>query len=173
MCRAVSVALLLLVVASQAGAQSDTARREREGWIIGASVGVPGYGRESAPELFTVGVQWTQLRRGRLGADFSLGTMPRLIGEGVVPVALRGGLALPLAVTPDFLVLPSAGASLFGGVGAEGIGGLVGVNGGVATVIWTGPVGFRTGVTWHGFQNFRGSIWLVEVGVVGVTQWWR
>jgi hypothetical protein len=169
--RALALSVVLLVGASPVGAQigrADTNVRQPHGdWLVGASFGVPGYGTEPLMELFTIGIQWTQLRPGRLGADFSLGTMPRAFAEGVAVVGLRAGGALPLTLSPGVLLLPSAGASLIGGAGAGGGGGLVGLNAGVAAVVFgTSATGLRTGVTWHRFQEGRGAIWLVEIGVV-------
>ncbi len=137
------------------------------GWLFGASVGVPGYEGEAVPELFTVGVHWTQLRPGRPGVDLAIGTMPRALAEGLVAVGARAGVALPLALARGAVLLPSAGVSLLGGVGAGGGGGTTGLNAGVAAVLGpAGGAGLRTGVTWHRFGEAGGGLWLVEVGVV-------
>jgi hypothetical protein len=130
------------------------------------SAGIPGYEREAVPELFTIGLNVSQTRPGRLGADFSIGTMPRALIARAAVLGARAGVVLPIAPTPDILVLPSAGVSLLGGVGEGGAAALAGVNAGIATVIWSGDVGVRTGITWHHFQDARGAIWLVEFGVV-------
>jgi hypothetical protein len=135
-------------------------------WVIGASIGMPGYGKEAAPELFTVGMNVTQIKAGRLGADISVGTMPRAFTGGAAVVGARAGGVLPIALAPDVLLLPSAGLSLLGGAGDGAVTGLAGVNAGIAAVVWTGPIGVRTGITWHHFQNARGAIWLVELGIV-------
>ena len=63
------------------------------GWLVGASVGVPLVDGAAIPDLFTIGINWTQLRPGRLGADFSLGTMPRALTEGVIGVIHGAGSA--------------------------------------------------------------------------------
>jgi hypothetical protein len=73
---------------------------------------------------------------------------------------------LPVALTPDVSLLPSAGISLLGVAGADGGTAFGGVNAGLATVLWTGKVGIRTGVTLHHLLNQRGAIWLVELGLV-------
>ncbi len=173
--RALALSLVLGVTAGSVSAQTvaanaaDTSVRvQRYGdWLVGASFGVPGYGSEALIELFTIGLHWTQLRPGRLGGDFSLGTMPRLLGEGVVVVGLRVGGALPLVLSRGVVLFPSAGASVFGGAGAGGGGGALGLNAGIAGVIFgsTGT-GFRTGVTWHRFEDTGGAIWLLEIGFV-------
>src|SRR4029453_9621170 len=116
----------------------------------GPAGGVPAYEGDALTEMFTIGVHWTQLRPGRLGADFSLGTMPRTLAEGVAVVGARGGVAFPLALSSGGVVLPSAGVSFVGGVGAGGGGGTTGLNAGIAAVIFgASSVGLRTGVTWH------------------------
>jgi hypothetical protein len=168
-------ALLLVAVAATAlpcardssAAAQDTTGTRRDGWLIAGSVGVPGYESEPIPELMTVGVQWTWLHPGRVGPDFSLGTIPRALMEGVVAVGLRGGVALPIEFSPGMFLLPSAGLSLLGGFGEGGAAGLAGLNTGIAAVILSrNSVGVRTGVTWHRFQDSEGSIWLVEFGIV-------
>jgi hypothetical protein len=166
--RAVALGLLLAVGAGPVGAQ-DTLSQARSGWLIGASFGVPGYGSDAIPELFTIGIHWTQLRPGRLGADFSIGTIPRIVVEGVAVLGFRAGGTLPLALAPRLVVLPSAGVSLIGGVGPGGGGGAGGLNAGVATVLFgTSSTGLRTGVTWHRFEDTGGALWLFEVGAVGI-----
>ena len=45
-------------------------------------------------------------------------------------------------------------------------GAIGGFNAGAAMVFWTNDVGFRSGITWHRFQDFRESVWLVEIGIV-------
>jgi hypothetical protein len=152
---------------SATAAAQDTASARRDGWLIAGSVGVPGYESEPIPELMTVGVQWTWLHPGRLGPDFSLGTIPRVLAEGVVAVGFRGGVALPVEFSPGVFLLPSGGVSLVGGFGGGGAGGLVGLNTGIAAVILgRNSVGVRAGITWHRFQDAEGSIWLVEFGIV-------
>ena len=141
---------------------STTARN----WLVGASVGLPGYEREPAPELFTIGMNFTQMRPGRFGADFAIGTMPRAFAFGAGVLGARAGVVLPIAPTPDVLFLPSAGVSLVGGAGEGGGAAIGGLNAGAAMVFWTNDVGFRSGITWHRFQDFRESVWLVEIGIV-------
>jgi hypothetical protein len=170
---ALSVALAAGALPARAVAQeappvaADATRSARAGWLVGASVGVPGSGGEAAPSLFTVGAHFTQLRPGRLGADLALGTIPRAVTEGAVVGGARAGVALPLALSQGVLLLPSAGASLLGGVGAGGGAGTAGLNAGVAAVVFpAGAVGLRTGVTWHRFEEARAGLWLLEVGLV-------
>jgi len=141
---------------------STTARN----WLVGASVGMPGYESEPVPELFTIGMNLTQMRPGRLGADFAIGTMPRAFAFGAGVLGARAGVVLPIAPTPDVLFLPSAGVSLVGGAGEGGGAAIGGLNAGAAMVFWTNDVGFRSGITWHRFQDFRESVWLVEIGIV-------
>ena len=165
--------IVLVLAAARAGAQStpaptDSAKHAAEGWIYGTSLGIPGYRSTPATELFTFGVNFTQLRPGRLGADFSLGTIPLVAAEGIIPIGTRAGVAFPLAAGPYLLVLPSAGVSTIIAMGPEGGAGVGGVNAGIATIAHAGSLGLRTGITWHGFANTSGAIWLLEIGFVGV-----
>ena len=160
-----------LASAQNSPSAQDSAGPRLRGWLVGASVGVPVVDGVSVPELFTIGINWTQLRPGRLGADFSLGTMPRALSEGVLAVGARGGVALPLALRPGVLVLPSAGVSLLGGAGGGGGAGTTGFNAGLAAVIHgAGSAGLRTGVTWHRFSDAKAAVWLWEVGVVRIPR---
>jgi len=156
------------LVASKSDAQRPLADSSTiaHDWLIGASVGLPGYEREPAPELFTIGMNFTQMRPGRFGADFAIGTMPRAFAFGAGVLGARAGVVLPIAPTPDVLFLPSAGVSLVGGAGEGGSAAIGGLNAGAAMVFWTNDVGFRSGITWHRFQDFRESVWLVEIGIV-------
>ena len=159
------------VAAQLAAQQPDTARRLHAGWLVAGSFGIPGHRSEPVPELFTIGFQWTQLRAGRLGADLALGTMPRLLAEGVLVLGFRGGAALPVAVARNVVLLPSAGISLVGGIGQGGGEGTTGLNAGVAGAFaGRGSVGLRTGVTWHRFRDTGSVLWLLEVGFFAVPR---
>jgi hypothetical protein len=165
-----AAALLVALVflgANDLRAQDSTAAR-RGSWMVGGSIGMLGSGTQLAPaELMTIGVHFTQVRPGRLGADISVGTIPRTLSDGIVAVGARLGVALPLAVAPGVLLLPSAGFSLIGAAGGGGAGGTAGYNVGGAAVFGTGPVGFRTGITWHHMDFSNSALWLLEVGVAG------
>ena len=164
-------ALVLLFVGVRVEAQSlatDSRASRPQGWLVGASLGVPGYGSETAPDLFTVGINVTELRIGRPGPDLSIGTMPLLLAGGALPFGIRADFALPIAVAPHLIVLPSAGLSVIGVVASYGGGGIPGANAGIATVLHQGSLGLRTGLTLHSFQESHGAIWLFEVGLVHV-----
>jgi hypothetical protein len=161
------LAVVALLGARDLRAQDSTAA-PRGSWMIAGSIGMLGSGTQLAPaELMTIGVHFTQVRPGRLGADISVGTIPRALADGIVAVGARLGVALPLAVTPGVLLLPSAGFSLIGAAGGGGAGGTAGYNVGGAAVFGTGPVGFRTGITWHHMNFSNSALWLLEVGVAG------
>src|SRR5262245_49027479 len=174
----VKVGLLLLSIAGAASPQSpasqpdsakpDSAKRVRH-WVVGMSLGVPGYGNEAAPMLTTVGVHGTEYRPGRVGGDFSVGTMPAAISFGVVPLGVRMGIAVPLENRQaGFAVVPSAGTSILGVFSPGGEGDwTIGLNAGLATIIWSGSVGFRSGVTVHQFAHVERPVWLLELGFVG------
>ena len=100
-----------LVLASTAHAQRPDSVSIARDWVIGVSAGLPGYEREPVPELFTIGLNVSQTRPGRLGADFSIGTMPRAFTAGAVVLGARTGVVLPLSPSPEVSLLPSAGLS--------------------------------------------------------------
>ena len=161
-----AIALLLLTAPHLPAQDSTTAHTPQ--WMVGASVGLLGGGREVAPELFTVGVHFTQLQRGRLGADISVGTIPRTLAEGLLVGAARLGAVLPLTFAPGVLLLPTAGITLAGVGSLGGAGGEYGYNAGGAAVFGTGPLAFRTGITWNKLASFRSSFWLLEIGFVRI-----
>ena len=100
--------------------------------------------------------------------NISIGILPRILADGFLLAGARGGVALPLALAPNVLLLPSAGLTLIGGLGAGGGGGTWGSNLGAAAVFGSGSTGFRTGVTWHRLNDGGESIWLLEFGVVKI-----
>ncbi|HEX7940316.1 MAG TPA: hypothetical protein VF488_00850 [Gemmatimonadaceae bacterium] len=152
---------------SRAPAESVTA--QRDGWIVGPLVGLPGAGSEAAYPLFTLGVGVTRLVPDRMGLDFAIGTAPRLIADGIVPIAARVGPSVPLAMGRDVFFIPSAGVSAIGVASAEDVGGEIGWYAGAAMVAAHGPVGFRAGVTLHEPLFMFGSpLWLAEVGIMSV-----
>jgi hypothetical protein len=155
-------------------AQDSTARAQesstvqREGWIVGPLVGLPGLGSEAAYPLVTLGVGVTRLVPNHVGVDFAIGTAPYVIARGLVPVAARIGPSVPLEIGPDVFFIPSAGFSALGIASAENVGGLVGWYAGAAAVVARGPVGFRAGVTLHSPLFAAAPFWLAEVGVMSV-----
>jgi hypothetical protein len=149
-------------------AANDSAATPFDGWVAGASVGVPGDGRQAAPELFTLGLSVTYLQPRNLGFDFSIGTMPRVFAEGFGVVGARANVVLPLPIRRDVVLLPGAGVSAIGALGSEGGGGIVGFNAGLSAIFATGPVGLRVGATYHRFETGGDPIWLVEFGIVNL-----
>src|SRR5437764_8415998 len=101
----ISVVCVLAASATHAAAQrptTDSAATPRD-WLFGMSVGVPGYEKEPVPELFTVGLNVSQTKPGRVGADFSIGTMPRALIAGATVLGARAGAVFPIAPTADVL----------------------------------------------------------------------
>jgi len=136
------------------------------GTMLGLSVGVPGYQSKAAPELLVLGLSILDAKPSKMGVEFSVGTIPRLLSGQAVIFGGRLNAVLPLTVTPDFWLMPSGGGSLIGGTSPDGGGALAGLNAGVGTILWNGNFGLRTNVTWHHFLGARGAIWLAEFGFV-------
>ena len=104
------VALLILALVARESRAQDSSSAPPSRWMVGGSVGAIGYGGDFAPlEYTTLGMHFTQVRPGALGADFSIGIIPRLLADGFMLIGARGGIALPLALAPSVLLLPSAG----------------------------------------------------------------
>ena len=160
---------------SDAGAQDSStsvhapATTQREGWIVGPLVGLPGAGSEIAYPLITLGVGVTRLVPDHLGLDFAIGTAPYALASGVVPVAARIGPSIPLAIGPDAVFIPSAGLSGIVIGSPEGGGAIPGWYAGAAAVVAHGSVGFRVGVTIHEpLEPDATPIWLAEIGIMSV-----
>lgn len=164
---ALLVAVLLIASAPVARGQDSTSSG-RNGWVIGPLLGVPGAGSDYDPSFFTLGVGVTRLSPNRPGLDFAIGTVPRAIPEGILPIGARIGASIPLALGPDAFVIPSAGASGIGAVGAGVVGAVGGYYWGAAGLVARGRTGFRAGITWHRPFEADASVWLVEVGVMRV-----
>lgn len=161
-----TIAVLLLTVApTMLGAQDSTAVR-RDETLIGFSVGFPGHSYVPEPELFTIGFHVTRVPSNSVGSELAVGTMPRVLLEGVFGVGARGGLAVPFSLSEDNLLVASGGLS--GIAATEGGGDLLlgGVYGGVAGLFLKSKVATRLGITWHWFQDGEGAIWLIELGVL-------
>jgi hypothetical protein len=137
----------------------------RAGWVIGGALGAVGPEGLVYPMRVTVGAQWTQLRPGRLGADLAAGTAPNMILMGLVWA--RAGATLPVALTPDVFLLPTAGVS---GVGILLPGAdppAVGLNSGISAMAFVNrSLAVRTGVTAHRLLGVDGTVWLAEVGLM-------
>lgn len=151
------------VAQDTATAAPDTMLLQRGVWMNGASIGLPAVGLEVGPELFTIGFHRTRVRSDHPGSDFSIGIMPRFLAEGLIAVGARAGLALPLALSSNAVLLPSAGVSFIGVTGIGGGNALAGLNAGVAALMLDeGMAGVRVGITWHRFREL--TVWLVEFG---------
>jgi len=78
------VTALVALAVGNLGAQDSTVL-QRAHWMVGGSLGVVGSPRERVrAELTLIGMHFTQLKPGRLGADISINVMPRLLADGVL-----------------------------------------------------------------------------------------
>lgn len=168
---ALAVCCSMSLRAQDSTTNGDSGTLRRDGWIIGPSIGMPTAVGEVNPELITVGLNFTRLNPGHLGADLSLGTLPRALAAGFFAFGIRGDAAYPLSVSPNMLLYPAAGLSMIGAVSGDGGAGLVGINAGLAAVFYgNAPIGLRIGVTAHQFLAATTPIFLIEVGVVQVPR---
>ncbi len=158
--------LCLATAASRASAQTGETSGSGSPSLLTVSVGIPAANGETARELYTIGVQWTQWKPGRLALDLAAGTMPRLLANNVLGIGLRGGAALPLEITQGVYLLPSAGVSVIAGAGGGGADGAYGPHLGLAGVLLgQNNLGLRAGATWNRFREARNGVWLLELGV--------
>jgi hypothetical protein len=154
----VTVLLIATLFPAVASAQDTT---ERDPWLSAFSVGFPSFEGDMSLMLFTVGGNFTKMGPGKLSPDFSIGTMPYALSFGVIPWAVRGGVALPMQPSENVFIIPSAGLSAVAAVGAGGGGAIGGTNLGFAIATRSGA---RVGITWHRFSD-AGTIMLLEFGV--------
>ena len=147
--------LVATLLASSPARSQDSASREAP-WHTAVSFGLPTFNGELGWPLFTVGANFTRMANGVLSPDFSIGTVPLALSFGMLPIGMRGGLALPMRATSGMYVVPSAGFSMITAFGAT----VTGVNAGIALVSNKGE---RVGITWHRFSEFE-TFMLIEVG---------
>ena len=94
--------------------------------------------------------------------------MPRALSHESIVLGSRLDAAVPIPLTSDLWLIPSAGGSVIGGGSSSGGGGaFAGVNAGVSAIVWSGRIGVRTNMTWHHFIDAPGAVWLAEIGLVG------
>lgn len=159
---------LMLAVPPHAHAQDPRASGgETSPWVLGLSVGVPRADGDSYSEFLTLGLHASHVRPRRVGADFFVGTLPRVLLDGVLPVAGRAGAVLPLRLAPDLLLLPGAGVSALGGASSDGAGFGLGLHTGASLVVGLqGRPLLRGGATWHYFAGLDEPLILLEFGVL-------
>jgi len=158
----------LAVVSVRTAQGQDSASTRRDGWLVGPLLGMPGAGSDYDLTFFTLGVGVTRLVPNRPGIDFAIGTVPRAIPEGILPIAVRVGPSISLALSRDAFVIPSVGVSGLGAVASGGATAIGGYYWGAAALVARNRVGFRAGVTWHRPVDADVSLWLVEIGVMRV-----
>jgi len=164
----VAVLVVAMLRTREALAQTTTSDDHApNGTLIGMTIGVPGYGRQTEPDLLVVGLNVLHAQPSRLGIDFALGTIPKLLSADALVLGGRLDAVLPIAVTRDLWLMPAAGGSMIGAAAGGGGTAIGGVNAGLGAIAWSGHFGLRTSMTWHHFTDARGAIWLAEVGFVG------
>ena len=151
--------LCAMLPTALAGQQLSSAAPQ---WAVGGAVGVPG-----AIGLVTVGVTGTRVAPGRIGFDFAAGTLVQALMNGRLPLGLRAGGALPVTISENTYLVPSAGVSAVMVYNESRFDSSVGLNTGLAVLFLTpGSYGFRVGLTRHAFPKVRGGLMLFEMGVV-------
>src|SRR5258705_1298250 len=125
--RACWFAIVLLAFAVRDLGAQDSVVANPAGWMVGGSLGMLGFGAQTAPlQLTTLGMHFTHARVGAIGADISIGTIPRLLADGAVVLGVRAGVAMPIRVAPGMLALPSAGLTALPAAPRGGGGGVLG-----------------------------------------------
>lgn len=141
---------------------------QRDGWIVGPLVGLPGAGTEAAFPLATLGVGATRLLPDHMGLDFAIGTAPHLLLNGAIPIAARIGPSIPLPIGRDAFFIPSGGLSALLITGSGDAGGAIGWYTGAALVVAYKSAGLRAGATLHLLNGSTRPVWLAEIGVMHV-----
>jgi len=77
---------------------------------LSLSIGFPGTRNTFESEFFTLGVQWTDVEPGRTGIDLGVGTLPRVLFEGVLGFGARAALVRPVGLRPGVSAHRFAGA---------------------------------------------------------------
>jgi hypothetical protein len=160
------VGLIFAASAPAVAQQPDSAGTQRPRWASGMSLGVPGYRSQAAGEAFTLGGNFTRVNSA-VGADIALFTMPRAMSAGLLPVVGRGGLAVPLRLSPNVYLVPSGGLVLVTALGDSGGDGAAGLYAGGAFIAFgEHGTGLRVAYTLNRLESFEASIWHLEMGFV-------
>lgn len=162
----VALAILLPALAAAVAtttplvAQDSTAAAVDE-WLVGGSVGVPGFETLVFYPAAIVAVHLVHVPVGDVGAEVTLVAAPMSLAVGGLAGGARGGLLVPLQAG-QVLILPAGGISLVGAVGTgDGVGGLIAGYLGGSVV---GASGVRTGLTFHWIPGEGEPVWLLELG---------
>ena len=163
--RLVVTSIVAAIFALPALAQ-DTTATPRDSWSSAFTVGIPGIGMQSLPAPFVVtGAHFTDLNPSKLSGDLAIGVAPAMFLMGGMILEARGGVALPMQMTPTSFLVPSAGGTLLTFLGPDAGLALPGGNMGLSLLL-TNPdgSGVRFGVTWHRLAGLEESVWLAEFG---------
>src|SRR5688572_6186494 len=94
------VSISACIIALPLSAQDSTAK-PRDNWSSAFTVGIPGIGMQTLPAPFVVtGAHFTDLNSGKLSGDFAIGVAPVFLLAGGMILEARGGVALPMQMTP-------------------------------------------------------------------------
>jgi hypothetical protein len=118
------------------------------------------------PLALTLGVNFTQDRFSRPVVDAAVAVMPLTMMFGVVPVAARLGVALPMETIDGLALVPQVGGTTLLVAAPGDAGMLTGWYSGFAlTTRDRKGGGVRLGVTWHRFRReSENPVWLAEIG---------
>jgi hypothetical protein len=163
---AVFVPLLILTSAHSAVAQASAAST-RDGWIVGALVGMIRVEDVSDAQATAIGLGATRFTPRRPGLDLAIVTIPRLFHDGEVPLHARMGMALPLGSGNGPVVVPTLGVDA-AGLAGESTGGWVGYHLGARALFAMRRVGVQAGVVWVRAVNAPNTLWLAELGLMRV-----
>lgn len=120
---------------------------------IGIDLGATTLGDEfDSGALFEAGLRFGGLKPKRVNADVRLTTFPQALAEGFVLLSADVDAAYVVPLGQSVVATPRAGFSLLGGGGAEGAGGVAGINVGFGIVVRsTSRVGVRLD---YGYRNY-------------------
>lgn len=142
--------------------------------MLGGAMMIPRAEGSFSSEFTFVGLTAGTARPGLVGVDMAFVVAPRALGYGFLVIGTRANIAVPVPLASNVLLIPSAGATLLGGIGAGGGDVMHGLNGSVAVAVFDKPlaaqsssIGLRVALAVHRFgSEGNARIQVLEFGIV-------
>jgi hypothetical protein len=162
-----AVCVSLLVTTSAHVARGQTSGMTRDGWVVGALVGMIRVADVPDGHGTAIGVGATRFNPQRPGVDLAVVTIPRLFRDGQIPLHARLGVAVPVRLGHALFLVPTVGVD-GAGLAGQSEGGWVGYHCAARALFVTRSLGVQAGVVWVRAFNAPNSLWLTELGLMRV-----
>lgn len=162
---AACVPLLIMTIAHVARGQ--TSAMTRDGWVVGALVGMIRVADVPDGHGAAIGLGATRFHPQRPGVDLAVVTIPRLFRDGQIPLHARLGVAVPVRMGHGLFFVPTFGVD-GAGLAGQTEGGWAGYHCAARVLFVTHNLGVQAGVAWVRAFNAPNALWLTELGLMRV-----